>query len=164
MAALSSFPFPKSLQSPPKCRNICPPVPGRSSSPFPRLPQPGRQVFMQLTCIACWSLLICTGPIDFPPSFPCLHTLSRLSSLLIHQELISAPPSPSRRFPFSRALSIEADEHALECASLRFSRPIPTCNTEEAIQSAAATLPPASLQKPHCSPGICSRARPLPTH
>ena len=95
------------------------------------------------------------------PSPALLTEQAFISSFTIHQELISAPPSPShRRFPFSRAplSKAEADEHTLECTSLKFSRPIPTCNAEEAIQSARHT----SSSIPFKSPIVRQASAPEP--
>lgn len=97
MAALSSFHFPGSLQSPPKCKDICPPVcQGEVAHPLPRLPQPGRRN-NAVTYISQHLL----EPINmhgdlliFPPSLPLPSSLSRLSS----------PPLPSIRNSFRRPL------------------------------------------------------------
>lgn len=122
---------------------FCPPV-QVIAHPLPRLPQPGRRN-NAVTYISqhLLGLLICTGT-WFSPSLPLPSTLSRLSS----------PPLPSirnsfrRPFPLPPPVPIQPEPLSLqsrgwraplECTSVKFSRPIPACNAEEAIQSARHT-------------------------
>lgn len=103
------------------------------------------------------------GDVLISPPLPLPCTLSRLSSppLPSIRNSFRRPPPPPTPSPHSAkplALKAQADEHTLECTSLKFSCPIPTCNAEEAIQSARHT----SSSIPFKSPIVRQASAPEP--